>query len=84
MIRRAGVVWSGVRKLIALFFAFFSGAYVIFGWMPDPLPLVDEAVALAIFVKSMGVLGIDVRRFLPFIGRRAKPIHRPGGQVVDV
>ncbi len=73
-----------MRKLVALFFAFFSGIYVIFGWVPDPVFLVDEAVALAIFVKSMAVLGIDVRRFLPFIGRKAKPISRPGGQVVDV
>lgn len=77
-------VWSDVRKLIALIFAFFSGAYVIFGWAPDPIPLVDEAMALAIFVKSMSVLGIDVRRFLPFLGRKTRAAGRANGRVVDV
>lgn len=80
-----GEVFSGVKKLFALVLAFFSGAYVIFGWMPDPLPLIDEAVALAIFVRSMAALGIDVTRLLPFIGRKSKQgTSKDPGKVIDV
>lgn len=74
-----------MKKLVAMIFAFFSGAYVIFGWIPDPLPLIDEAVALAIFVRSMAVLGLDVTRLLPFIGRRSKTsVAKDPGKVIDV
>ena len=73
-----------VKKLIALIFAFASGLYVFTGWIPDPLPFLDEATALVIFVKSMGVLGIDLSRFVPFMSKRVKTAPKPGGQVVDV
>lgn len=73
-----------MKKLIAAIFAVLSGSYVLFGWIPDPLPFIDEAMALAIFVKSMDVLGFDVRRFIPFMGKRAKTAPKTGPQVVDV
>jgi hypothetical protein len=74
-----------VKKLIALLFALVSGFYVFFGTLtPDPLPLLDEATALLIFVKSMGALGVDISRFVPFLGKKAKPTGKPSGPVVDV
>lgn len=60
-----------VKKALALFFAVLSGIYLLtLGIMPDPLPFLDEATALLIFVQSMSVLGIDLRRFIPFLPKR--------------
>lgn len=77
-----------VKKFIAFIFALVSGLYLLI-WGPmigplDPIPIVDEATALLIFVKSMAVLGIDLSRFVPFLGRKGKTPPKPPGQVVDV
>ena len=74
-----------MKKLIALLFALVSGFYVFFGTLiPDPLPFLDEATALLIFVKSMGVLGVDLTRYVPFLGKKSKPAGKTSGPVVDV
>jgi hypothetical protein len=74
-----------VKKFIALILALISGVYVFaLGWVWDPLPLLDEATALIIFVKAMGVLGVDLSRLVPFLGRKEKTPPKPPGQVVDV
>ena len=73
-----------VKKFIAFIFALISGVYVILGPFPDPLPFLDEATALLIFVKSMAVLGVDLTRFLPFLGKKTKTPPKPPGPVVDV
>lgn len=77
-----------VKKLIAFIFALVSGLYLLI-WGPmigplDPVPIVDEATALLIFVKSMAVLGVDLSRFVPFLGRKSKTPPKPPGPVVDV
>ena len=77
-----------VKKFIAFIFALVSGLYLLV-WGPmvgplDPVPIVDEATALLIFVKSMAVLGVDLSRFLPFLGKKTKTPPKPPGQVVDV
>jgi len=50
----------------------------------DPVPIIDEATALLIFVKSMAVLGFDLTRFVPFLGKKSKPDGKSSGAVVDV
>jgi hypothetical protein len=77
-----------VKKAFAFLFALLSGLYLLI-WGPmvgplDPIPIIDEATALLIFVKSMSALGIDLSRFLPFIGKKKSKDPEKGGRVVDV
>jgi hypothetical protein len=74
-----------VKKFLAFVFAALSGIYLVFlAWIPDPLPFIDEAVAFAILVKSLGVLGIHLPSWVPIIGRKAKTVIRDRRKVVDV
>jgi hypothetical protein len=74
-----------VKKLIAFLFALASGSYFfLLWWLPDPIPFIDEATALVIFVKAMQVLGVDLTRFIPFLGKKGSTAPKPPGPVVDV
>lgn len=76
-----------MKKPLALFFAVLSGIYlIVMGVTPDPLPFIDEATALLVLVQSLSVLGIDIRRYLPFFGKKApkEPEKKKDGPVVDV
>jgi hypothetical protein len=81
-------IMEAVKKFLALLFALISGIYLLtLGiWVgpPDFIPFIDEATALIIFVKAMGVLGVDLTRLVPFLGRKEKTPPKPPGQVVDV
>lgn len=57
-----------MKKAFALLLAVLSGGYVFgLGWIPDPLPILDEGLALLIFVQSTAALGVDVRQWVPFL-----------------
>ena len=62
-----------MKKAFAVLAVVMSGGYLVtLGIFPDPLPFLDEATALVILVKSLGVLGVDIRRYVPFIGKGLK------------
>ena len=62
-----------MKRFIVWCFAILSGFYLlVLGWIPDPLPFLDEATALLILVKSTSYLGYDLTRFIPFFGRGKK------------
>lgn len=73
-----------MKRKLAWIGAAASGLYLItIGPLPfpamDPLPFIDEAVALAIFLKCTSTLGYDLRKWLPFFGKsgKSKPTQKP-------
>lgn len=58
-----------MKKLFALIIAGASGLYLATGWIPDPIPFVDEGMAFVIFINALSMLGLDLRRF---VGMKSK------------
>lgn len=76
-----------MKKALALLFALLSGGYLLtIGILWDPVPFIDEGLALIVLVKSLGFLGIDISRFVPFMSRKTKAGKTPesSGQTIDV
>ncbi len=75
-----------MKRKLAWLFAFLSGFYLlVLGWIPDPVPFLDEATALLILVKSTSYMGYDLTRLLPFFGKGRKSAGSGAkDRVVDV
>lgn len=76
-----------MKRKLAWIGAILSGLYLlIIGPLPfpamDPLPFIDEVVALGLFLKCTSYLGYDLRKWLPFMGKKGKssPAPRPAGK----
>ena len=67
-----------MKRKLAWIGAILSGLYLLtIGPLPfpamDPLPFIDEAMALALLLKCTSLLGYDLRKWLPFFGKTGKP-----------
>jgi hypothetical protein len=70
-----------MKRKLAWTGAILSGLYLITaGPIPDPIPFIDEGVALAVFLKCTLYLGYDLRKWLPFSGKTGKPDAKPNGE----
>jgi hypothetical protein len=76
-----------MKKGLATLAALMAGGYLLtIGILPDPIPFIDEGIALVVLVKSLAYLGIDISRFVPFMSRKVKAGKPPeaSGQTIDV
>lgn len=81
---------TSMKRVFVWLIAILSGVYLVvpLPWFTpaDPVPFVDEGVALMIFLKATSWLGYDLRRWLPFL--HAKAGKRQGspasGVTIDV
>lgn len=69
-----------MKRKLAWIGAILSGLYLlIIGPLPfpamDPLPFIDEVVALGLFLKCTSYLGYDLRKWLPFMEKKANPVQ---------
>jgi len=74
---RKAVYSHRMIKFFAALLALLSGIVIFtpFDLPPVPFFFIDEAIALVIFTKSMGYLGIDLTRFIPFLRTKSgKPL----------
>ncbi len=66
-----------MKRKIAWLGVILSALYLItIGILPDPLPLIDEGIALAVLLRCSSYLGYDLRKWLPFLPRRKKPLSQ--------
>jgi len=68
----------GMKRRLALLFAILSGLYLLV-MVPtlDPLPFLDEGLAMLIFLNALAALGIDLRNV--FGKKKLLPVRVPVG-----
>lgn len=60
-----------MKRKLAWLGAILSVLYLLtLGIMPDPLPFIDEGLALAVLLNSASYLGYDLRKWLPFLPKK--------------
>lgn len=60
----------GVKRLFLWLVVALSGLYLLLmGPLFDPVPLVDEAVAIGVLAFALRALGYDVGRWIPLVRR---------------
>ncbi|MDP4623765.1 MAG: hypothetical protein NWT08_01370 [Akkermansiaceae bacterium] len=63
-----------MKRKLAIVGAVLSGLYLLTaGPIPDPIPFIDEGLALAVFIKCMGALGFNLQNWTNLFGKNAKP-----------
>ncbi|MGD7654570.1 MAG: hypothetical protein ACQCXQ_15230 [Verrucomicrobiales bacterium] len=74
-----------MKKLVAWALSILSGLYLLIaGPMIDPLPFIDEATALLVFINATAYLGYDMRRWIPFFGKGKTPHQKTAKDRPDV
>jgi hypothetical protein len=62
-----------MKRKLAWTGAVLSALYLLsMGLLPDPLPFLDESIAIAIFLKCSQFLGYDFRKYIPFLRKKGK------------
>ncbi|WP_411826498.1 hypothetical protein [Luteolibacter sp. AS25] len=62
-----------MKRKLAWIGAILSALYLLTaGPIPDPIPFIDEGVALAFFLKCVSYLGYDLRSWIPFFSKSDK------------
>lgn len=62
-----------MKRKLAWLGVILSGLYLLtVGPIPDPIPFIDEGVALALLLKCASYLGYDLRKWLPFLSKKEK------------
>jgi len=68
-----------MKKILAIVLAVFSGLYLLLmGPVLDPLPFLDEGLALLVLVNCLSYLGFDLRGLR---GGSRKSLRAKGGDI---
>ncbi|MFK7850472.1 MAG: hypothetical protein AB8D78_05780 [Akkermansiaceae bacterium] len=60
-----------MKRKFAWLGAVLAGLYLLTaGPIPDPIPFIDEGVALAVLLKCAAYLGYDLKKWLPFFSKK--------------
>ena len=60
-----------MKRKFAWLGAILSALYLLtIGLIPDPVPFIDEGIALAVLIQCASYLGYDLRKWLPFFPKK--------------
>lgn len=62
-----------MKRKLAWLGVIFSVLYLLtLGLIPDPVPLLDEGIMLAVLIHCARYLGYDLHKWLPFLPKKKK------------